>query len=185
MSLLIRTIGHSTRPIEELLALLKAQGILLLVDVRRFPFSPRNPQFNQQVLAESLTKAAIHYYHLPALGGRRKAHPDSLNRGWRSAGFRGYADYMQTAEFGEALEQLMAYGKGKPTTIMCAEGVPWRCHRLLIADVLVARGWNVRHIVSKANTEDHTLTPFAKLDHNSLTYPPPTGGDATPQLWQQ
>lgn len=111
MSLLLWTIGHSTRPIEELLALIEMHEISRLVDVRLIPFSRRNPQFNTQALAESLAKASLHYHHLPALGGRRKARPDSINQGWRSVGFRGYADYMQTAEFWGALDELMTYGR--------------------------------------------------------------------------
>jgi uncharacterized protein (DUF488 family) len=184
MSLLIWTIGHSTRPIEELLALLTAQGISLVVDVRLIPFSRRHPQFNAQALAESLAKAGLHYHHLPALGGRRKARPDSFNLGWRSAGFRGYADYMQTAQFREALEALMAYGKSGTTAIMCAEAVPWRCHRMLIADALVARGWTVRHILSLRSIEDHTLTSFTRLDHDTITYPLPDAEVSDPRLWE-
>lgn len=163
--------------------LVKAQGISLLVDVRLIPFSRRNPQFNTQALAESLARAGLHYHHLPALGGRRKAWPDSINLGWRSAGFRGYADYMQTAEFWGALDELMAYGKSGRTTIMCAEAVPWRCHRMLIADALLARGWTVRHILSAASAEAHSLTPFARLDHDTITYPLPTAEESPPRLW--
>ncbi len=120
------TIGHSTRRIEEFIELLQVRGIRLLVDVRTLPYSRRNPQFNTGALAESLVKADLQYQHLPALGGRRKSRSDSVNLGWRSAGFRGYADYMQTDEFWRALEELMAYGKKRPTAIMCAEAVPWR-----------------------------------------------------------
>jgi len=183
MSLLLWTIGHSTRPTEELLALVKAQGISLLVDVRLIPFSRRNPQFNTQALAESLARAGLHYHHLPALGGRRKARPDSINLGWRSAGFRGYADYMQTETFSRALEELMAYSMKTRTCIMCAEAVPWRCHRMLIADALVARGWTVRHILSAASAEAHSLTPFARLDHDTVTYPLAAAEESPPRLW--
>jgi len=183
VALTLWTIGHSTRPIEELLDLLNAWGISLLVDVRLIPFSRRNPQFNTQALAESVTGVGLQYHHLSALGGRRKAWPDSINLAWRSAGFRGYADYMQTAAFREALEELMAYGRRGHTVIMCAEAVPWRCHRMLIADALIARGWTVHHILSAASAEAHSLTPFARLDHHTVTYPPPDTEENAPRLW--
>src|SRR5436853_4555734 len=144
------TIGHSTRPMEGFIGLLHAHGIHLLVDVRTIPYSRRNPQFNTGALAESLLQACLQYQHLPTLGGRRKSRPDSMNLGWRNASFRGYADYMQTDRFRGALEDLMAYGKERATAIMCAEAVPWRCHRSLIADALVRRGWTVRHVLTTA-----------------------------------
>ncbi|MGH7430147.1 MAG: DUF488 family protein, partial [Candidatus Methylomirabilaceae bacterium] len=168
------TIGHSTRPIEAFIELLQAHDIQLLVDVRTLPYSRRNPQFNTGVLAESLVNAGLQYHHLPALGGRRKSRPDSMNRGWRSAGFRGYADYMQTDEFRGGLEELMATGRKRRTAFMCAEAVPWRCHRSLIADALVSRGWQVRHILSKAEAPPHQITPFARIEHNTLIYPEQT-----------
>ena len=134
MSPILWTIGHSTRPIEEFVSLLKAHGIQQLVDVRTVPRSRYNPQFNTEMLAESLVHAAVHYRHSGGLGGLRKPKKDSINTGWRNASFRGYADYMQTEQFGEALNELMAYGTNDKTAIMCAEAVPWRCHRSLIAD---------------------------------------------------
>ena len=167
----IWTVGHSTHPIEAFLELLQAHEIRILVDVRRLPYSRRNPQFNTDALAESLAKAALQYHHLAALGGRRKSRADSINRGWRSAGFRGYADYMQTNTFRGGLEELMAHGTSAPTAIMCAEAVPWRCHRQLIADALVSRGWQVRHILSASEAPPHQLTAFAKIEHDTLTYP--------------
>src|SRR5437762_13024920 len=129
MSHLLWTIGHSTRPIEAFIELLQVHGIQLLGDVRTIPYSQRNPQFNSDALAESLVKAGLEYHHLPALGGRRRSRPDSVNRGWRSTGFRGYADYMQTDEFRRGLEGLMAYGRKSRTAIKCAQAVPWRCRR--------------------------------------------------------
>jgi uncharacterized protein (DUF488 family) len=167
----IWTIGHSTRSIEAFLGLLATHGIEQLVDVRLIPYSRRNPQFNSEALQASLTAAGPRYEPMPALGGRRKPCPDSPNSGWRNASFRGYADYMQTDEFSRALEELMAYGGKKRTAIMCAEAVPWRCHRSLIADALVSAGWDVCHIVSNAKPKPHELTSFAMLAHGRLVYP--------------
>jgi len=167
----IWTVGHSTRPIGEFTDFLHAHEIRLLVDVRTIPRSRHNPQFNTDTLAESLRKAGLASLHIPALGGLRKARKDSINDGWRNASFRGYADYMQTDEFHKALEGLMAYGTDRGTAIMCAEAVPWRCHRSLIADALVAHGWDVRHILSPVKADEHRLTPFAVIDGNRLVYP--------------
>lgn len=171
MTQTVWTIGHSTRPIEELLKLLDAHGIKLLVDVRTIPYSRRNPQFNRETLAATLKDADLAYHHLPVLGGRRRPRPDSPNQGWRHAGFRGYADYMQTKPFGEGLCELERLSQIQPTAIMCAEAMPWRCHRVLIADALIGRGWDVRHIITTAKAEQHQLTPFAKLDNRTLIYP--------------
>jgi uncharacterized protein (DUF488 family) len=168
------TIGHSTRPISEFTDLLRTHGISLLVDVRTIPRSRYNPQFNWDTLAQSLREAALQYRHLPELGGLRKPRKDSLNDGWRNASFRGYADYMQTEEFLNALEELMAESRSQPTAIMCAEAVPWRCHRSLIADALVNRGWNIRHIMSPEQTTLHVLTSFARFEKGRLIYPKPT-----------
>lgn len=179
----IWTIGHSTRPIEEFIELLHGHEIQLLVDVRTIPYSRRNPQFNTDALAESLAKAGIQYRHLAALGGRRKSRSDSMNRGWRSLSFRGYADYMQTDEFRGGLEELMAYGRKRRSAIMCAEAVPWRCHRSLIADALVSQGWQVRHILSTAEAPLHQITPFAKIEQDSLTYPEQPAQEPTPRLF--
>ena len=165
------TIGHSTRHIEEFIGLLQTQGIQVLADVRMTPYSRRNPQFHSEALAKSLADAGIQYRHMPALGGRRKTRPDSVNVGWRNESFRGYADYMQTREFWNALDDLMATAQRLSAAIMCAEAVPWRCHRTLISDALVSRGWTVRHIISASSLQTHILTPFAKLEAGRLTYP--------------
>ncbi len=168
------TIGHSTRPVDEFIGLLRAHQIDLLVDVRTVPRSRYNPQFNTDTLAQSLLDAELRYRHLPELGGLRKPQKNSINDGWRNASFRGYADYMQTEEFHRALEELMAYGRDKNTAIMCAEAVPWRCHRSLIADALVSRGWDSRHIMSLEKAASHALTSFALFEKGTLTYPKPT-----------
>lgn len=177
------TIGHSTRPIEEFVGLLQSHGIQLLVDVRTIPFSRRNPQFHQEALAQSLREAGLQYRHMPELGGRRKTRPDSVNVGWRNAGFRGYADYMQTQEFWDGLEELVNIGQQSPSAVMCAEAVPWRCHRTLIADAMVIRGWTVHHIISASSLKTHTLTPFAKPDAGRLTYPAESSSDLNLRLF--
>jgi len=171
ISSVLWTIGHSTRPIEDFIGLLLTRGIQSLADVRTIPFSRRNPQFHQEVLAQSLREAGLQYRHMPALGGRRKSQSDSVNVGWRNLGFRGYADYMQTQEFWNALEDLVETGHRLPLAIMCAEAVPWRCHRSLISDALVSGGWTVQHIISASSLKTHALTSFAKLDAGRLTYP--------------
>ena len=171
---IIWTIGHSTRPICEFTDLLRAHEICLLVDVRTIPRSRYNPQFNTDTLAQSLREAGLQYRHLPELGGLRKPKKDSFNDGWRNASFRGYADYMQTEEFQRALEELMAYGTDMKTAIMCAEAVPWRCHRSLIADALVSKGWEVRHIMTAEKATPHVLTSFAHFEEGRLTYPKQT-----------
>ena len=170
----IWTLGHSTRPIDELIGLLRVHQLRLLVDVRTVPRSRYNPQFNTDTLAQSLRDDGIQYRHLPELGGLRKPKKDSVNEGWRNASFRGYADYMQTDEFVNALEALMAESQLQPTAIMCAEAVPWRCHRSLIADALVIRGWDSRHIMSETEADPHKLTSFAHLEKGTLTYPKET-----------
>jgi uncharacterized protein (DUF488 family) len=165
------TIGHGTRTAEALIELLRAQGVRRLVDVRTIPRSRRNPQFNRDALPETLRLAGIDYAHLPGLGGLRRARPDSVNTGWTNASFRGYADYMDTEAFRGALDALLDLARAAPTAIMCAETVPWRCHRSLIADALVARGIAVRHILSAARAEPHALTPWARVDGARVTYP--------------
>jgi uncharacterized protein (DUF488 family) len=170
----IWTVGHSTRPIGEFTDLLRAHEICLLVDVRTIPRSRYNPQFNRDTLAQSLSEAGLQYRHLPELGGLRKPKKDSLNDGWRNASFRGYADYMQMEKFQRDLEELMAYGTDMKTAIMCAEAVPWRCHRSLIADALVSRGWEVQHVMSPEKATPHVLTSFAHFEKGTLTYPKPT-----------
>jgi uncharacterized protein (DUF488 family) len=134
-------------------------------------------------LAESLKEAGLASLHMPKLGGLRKARKDSINSGWRNASFRGYADYMQTDEFQRALEELMACGTDTRVAIMCAEAVPWRCHRSLIADALVVRGWEVRHILSQVKADEHRLTPFAVIDGDRLIYPQPTDPLDPPRLF--
>jgi uncharacterized protein (DUF488 family) len=168
----IWTAGHSTRPIAEFLKLLAAGGVKLLADVRRFPGSRRHPHFGQAPLAAALAEAGIEYRHLEALGGRRTERlPDSPNDGWRVESFNAYADYMQSAEFARALEELETIARQTPTAIMCSEALPQKCHRRLIADALVARGWRVRHLLSPTRIEDHALTPFARVHGGRLTYP--------------
>jgi len=151
--------------------MLSANAIRQLVDVRTIPKSRRNPQFGQDELAVSLEKDGIRYTHLPGLGGLRHARKDSINTGWKNASFRGYADYMQMAAFPESLAKLIELASGGPTVIMCAEAVPWRCHRSLIADALTARGIEVEHILSASSRKPHTYTPFARVDGQSVTYP--------------
>jgi uncharacterized protein (DUF488 family) len=182
-TLILWTIGHSTRPIEEFVGLRQTHGIHVLADVRITPYSRHNPQFHSDALAKSLAAAGIQYRHMPALGGRRKTRPDSVNVGWRNESFRGYADYMQTREFWNALDDLMATAQHLPLAIMCAEAVPWRCHRTLISDALVSRGWTVRHIISPNSLQTHTLTPFAKLEAGRLTYPAEGLKDSTLPLF--
>ena len=174
MFLSLWTLGHSTRPIDEFIGVLRAHEIILLVDVRTVPRSRYNPQFNTDTLSARLKEAGLVSLHMPALGGLRKAQKDSINIGWRNASFRGYADYMQTDKFQRALEELMAYGTGTRTAIMCAEAVPWRCHRSLIADALASKGWEVRHIMSPEKATPHVLTSFAHFEKGALTYPKPT-----------
>ena len=165
------TIGHSTKPIDEFLTLLATHGIKRLVDVRTVPRSRHNPQFDSHALAKHLTEAGFTYEHQPDLGGLRKPRKDSINAGWKNASFRGYADYMQTEVFQTALAALMAGSRTVPSAIMCAEAVPWRCHRSLIADALTIREWTVRHIMTKTKTDKHRLTPFAVVEQHRITYP--------------
>jgi uncharacterized protein (DUF488 family) len=167
----IFTIGHSTRPIEEFVRLLKAHAVQRVVDVRAIPRSRHNPQFNRDRLSPALHRARIRYRHMPGLGGRRRPRPDSANGGWRNAGFRGYADYMESPAFEESLERCVALAKLEQVVLMCAEAVPWRCHRSLIADALVVRGVEAREIRSAVRTEPHRLTPFAKVRGRRITYP--------------
>lgn len=167
----IFTVGHSTRSFEELVALLRAYGVERLVDVRRIPRSRHNPQFNRETLGTALRHRRINYRHMKALSGLRHASPNSINTGWRNASFRGFADYMQTPAFQEALERLVELAGQKPTAIMCAEAVPWRCHRSLIADALVARGCEVRDIASATSARPHVLNPMARVRGKQITYP--------------
>jgi uncharacterized protein (DUF488 family) len=169
----LSTIGHSTHSIEEFIALLSAHGIRHLVDVRSIPKSRHVPQFNSEALASSLQFAGIAYTHLKNLGGRRHSRKDSTNTGWRNTSFRGYADYIATPQFAEGLAALIEIARATPTTIMCAEAVPWRCHRSLIADALILKGWQVRDILTSASPAEHKLTPFLVAINGQPTYPDP------------
>lgn len=171
----IFTLGHSTLPIKDFIALLQTCGIQRLVDIRIIPASRHNPQYMGDALAASLAANGIGYLHMPALGGLRHARRDSPNAGWRNASFRGYADYMQTDAFREALESLIDLGRQSRTAIMCAEAVPWRCHRSLVADALCVRGVPVVEILSATDWRMHALTPFARVEETSITYPPEQG----------
>lgn len=164
------TIGHSNLASDALIGVLRDAGIELLIDVRRFPMSRRNRQFNADALAASLAEAGIGYRHQPVLGGRRKPDGDSINLGLRDAGFRGFADYMWTPEFEAALAALLEAAAERRIAMMCAEALPWRCHRSLIADALVARGVEVRHLVGGKDRK-HTLSPHARLQQGRVAYP--------------
>jgi uncharacterized protein (DUF488 family) len=167
----VLTIGHSTRALDKFIGLLQAHAVSRVVDVRTVPRSRHNPQFNQDSLPDSLKKAGLGYVHLPGLGGLRHAKRDSINVGWRNASFRGYADYMQTPEFERRLEELIQLAKQEQIAIMCAEALPWRCHRSLIADALLVRGIGTEDIMSLTHRSVHTLTSFAKVRGTSVTYP--------------
>lgn len=173
--LIVWTIGHSTRTLEAFESLLTAHSLERLVDVRTVPRSRHNPQFNKQTLPSALRSIGIQYLHLPGLGGLRHARPDSPNMGWRNLSFRGYADYMQTPEFVESLDQLVTMARHERVAIMCAESVPWRCHRSLIADALLVRGVQAEEIVSGVRTATHKLTPWAKVRGKRITYPAEAG----------
>jgi 3-methyladenine DNA glycosylase/8-oxoguanine DNA glycosylase len=167
----IHTIGHSTRTLDELVALLKAAHVSVLADIRTIPRSRRNPQFDGHSLRGALRSRSLRYVHLAGLGGLRRARKDSPNAGWRNASFRGFADYMQTEDFEAALEELRALTAKGRVALMCAEAVPWRCHRSLVADVLTARGAHVEHIIDASRSTPHHLTPFAKVAGPRVSYP--------------
>jgi uncharacterized protein (DUF488 family) len=168
----VLAIGHSTRSIEELVTLLEACGVKTLADVRTIPRSRAHPQFEGPALARRLDAARIRYVHVPSLGGLRHARKGATeNAAWRNASFRGYADHMQTPEFEEGLCQLRALARDGPVAVMCAEAVPWRCHRSLLADALLARGVLVEHITGRGRTRPHRLTPFARISGRKVTYP--------------
>ena len=173
---IVLTIGHSTYTLEEFIGLLQAHGATGVVDVRTVPRSRHNPQFNKASLPGSLKKAGLGYVHLPGLGGLRHAKRDSINLGWRNASFRGYADYMQTPEFEQSLDELIQLANQERIVLMCAEAVPWRCHRSLIADALLVRGIRTEDIMSPTRRQVHTLTSFAKVRGTTITYP----ADASP-----
>jgi uncharacterized protein (DUF488 family) len=169
-------VGHSTRSAEELVSLLDAAGVRELVDVRTVPRSRRNPQFNSDALAATLAGHGLGYVHERDLGGFRRPRPDSVNTGWTVEAFRGYADYMDTDQFRDALARLIDRARQRPTTVMCAEAQWWRCHRRLISDALVIRGWHVLHLGLRAEPVAHELTSFAVVEPGDrLTYPPAQG----------
>ena len=169
--LIVMTIGHSTRSIEEFIRLLEAHDVRRVIDVRTIPRSRHNPQFNRDKLSSALHRARIHYRHMPGLGGLRHARRDSTNGGWRNASFRGYADYMQTATFRRNLDRCIDLAKSERVVLMCAEAVPWRCHRSLIADALLVRGIVASEITSGVRVRRHVLTPWARVKGTQITYP--------------
>lgn len=169
---IVCTIGHSNRPIEQFIDLLRANDVQCLLDIRTVPRSRHNPQFNRDTLPATLAEAGIGYRHVAGLGGLRHARADSPNGAWRNASFRGYADYMQTGEFRENVDMVADLAQRTNCVLMCAESVPWRCHRSLVADALVVRGIAVEHIISGARRKPHTITPFAVVDGLGITYPP-------------
>ncbi len=170
------TVGHSTRPIDDFIALLTAHGVTQLVDVRTVPRSRHNPQFNAETLPARLTAANIGYAHAEGLGGFRRPTPDSPNAGWRNLSFRGYADYMQTPDFADNLIGLIELADEDRVALMCAEAVPWRCHRSLIADALLVHGVPSCEIVGPDRLQMHRLTPFAQVSGDDITYPPERAG---------
>jgi uncharacterized protein (DUF488 family) len=178
---LVMTIGHSTHTLEEFIHLLRANGVTCVVDVRTIPRSRHNPQFNTDSLPGSLEKAGLKYVHVIGLGGLRHAKSNSPNMGWRNASFRGFADYMQTPEFAQSLQELIILANQEHIVLMCAEAVPWRCHRSLIADALLVHGICTEHILNGVKRLAHTLTPFAQVQGTIITYPIEASG-STPKL---
>ena len=176
VSSVVLTVGHSTRTLAEFIGLLQAHGATWVVDVRTVPRSRHNPQFNMDSLPGSLKKAGLGFVHIAGLGGLRHAKQASINMGWRNASFRGYADYMQTQEFAKALGELIELAKQERTAVMCAEAVPWRCHRSLISDALLVRGIRAEDIMSPTRRTVHKLTPFAKVRGTTITYPSEASG---------
>lgn len=166
------TIGHSTHPIAEFIAMLKEHGVERVVDVRTVPKSRHNPQFEREALRKALNNAGLHYTYMgKTLGGFRRPEPDSVNMAWRNTSFRGYADYMQTPEFAEALEELEEVATKERVAIMCAESVPWRCHRSLISDALMVQGWKVFEIVSMAKAKERKFPEWARVEDGRVSYP--------------
>ncbi|HEU0050712.1 MAG TPA: DUF488 domain-containing protein [Patescibacteria group bacterium] len=170
MKNVLYTIGHSTRSSKEFLTLLHAHGIRQVIDIRTIPRSRHNPQFNKEKISIFLRRHGINYSHEKHLGGLRHAKKDSPNTGWKNRSFRGFADYMLTEEFELGLKRLMRKAKKKPTVIMCAEAVPWRCHRSLVADALIKRKWRVFHIQSRKTAKKHKLTPFLRIRSGKFIY---------------
>lgn len=171
---MLHTVGFSTRTVEELVAILRSAAIELVVDVRTVPRSRHTPQWNREHAAIALPPHGVRYHHLPGLGGFRKPRPDSPNAGWRNLAFRGFADYMATADFAAGLDALLALAAGARVAIACTEAVPWRCHRSLVADAVLARGIAVGHLMGAGSVRPHALTPFARLEGLTLTYPDPS-----------
>jgi uncharacterized protein (DUF488 family) len=169
------SVGHSTRSLDEMLALLEENGVEVLADVRTAPGSRRLPQFGRSSLESALPAGGLAYVHLPELGGFRRPRPDSRNTAWRNQSFRGYADHMETPEFRAGLERLIGLQEAlrgeRSVAMMCAEAVPWRCHRSLVSDALLARGVVVRHILGPGDVRPHSLTPFARVDGTDTSYP--------------
>jgi uncharacterized protein (DUF488 family) len=172
----IYTVGHSTHPLDEFVGLLRNAGVEALADVRRYPGSRRQPHFNREALAEALPAAGIAYAHLEGLGGRRDVVPRSPNRGWDNEAFVAYADHMATPEFAAGVADLEVLARERVTAVMCAEAPWWRCHRRLLADALLVRGWTVRHIDPTGRVTDHALTDFAVVERGTITYPPAQTG---------
>ena len=170
---LICTIGHSNRPIDTFVDLLRSNEVVRVLDVRTVPRSRHNPQFNRDVLPETLGAVGIAYTHLPGLGGLRHARADSPNSGWYNLSFRGYADYMQSQEFAENVQRVVELASTERCVLMCAEAVPWRCHRSMIGDALLVRGVRVEDIIGPKGRKPHVLTAFAHVDGTQITYPPP------------
>jgi uncharacterized protein (DUF488 family) len=167
----IWTVGHSTRSIEDFISLLASFEIDQIVDIRTVPRSRWNPQFNKDALEKALPDAGIAYMHAKDLGGLRTASKKSVNMGWRNESFRGFADYMQTPEFDTALQRFVDLAEGKRAALLCAEIVPWKCHRSLIADVLLTRGFEITEIMEEGKSQPHKLTPFAVVQDGKVTYP--------------
>lgn len=182
---IVFTIGHSNRTIEEFIGLLKENHVGLLLDIRTVPRSRHNPQFNRDALPDSLAVYGVGYRHMAGLGGLRHPKHDSANAGWRNTSFRGYADYMQTPEFAANVDELARLAGTAQCVLMCAESVPWRCHRSMVADALVVRGIPVEHIMGPGKRKPHTLTSFAHVEGRHITYPPPaeTAGSAQATLF--
>ena len=169
--LVVFTIGHSTRTIDVFVRLIKAHGVQRVIDIRTIPRSRHNPQFNRGHLSPILHRARIHYRHMPGLGGLRRPRRDSPNMGWRNASFRGYADYMQTSTFRENLARCIALARHEQVVLMCAEALPWRCHRSLVADALLVRGIQASEITSRVRARPHVLTTWARVTGTQVTYP--------------
>jgi uncharacterized protein (DUF488 family) len=172
---LVCTIGHSNRTIEEFIALLKQNAVQCVLDIRTVPKSRHNPQFAQDQLPASLAEAGIEYRHIPSLGGLRHPRKDSPNGAWRNTSFRGYADWMQTAEFQRSVDAVAELARSTRVVLMCAESVPWRCHRSMVADALCVRGVRVEHIIGPQKRKPHSVTPFARVEGTRITYPPEQG----------